>query len=152
MPTLDVTLTIVPEPRSRIWDTTARVTPITPKVFVSKTCRITSSGVASSAEKRPIPALLTRTSICPNRAIPSATALATLVGSVTSSAVTSSRSLASNSVGLGDRMVAITFQPRARNIAALALPKPEEHPVIRTVEVMCFSMARKTSPFDSDVL
>ena len=42
MPALEVTLMIVPDPRSRMWGEMARLTAITPKVFVSKTSLITS--------------------------------------------------------------------------------------------------------------
>jgi hypothetical protein len=67
MPALDVTLMIVPDWRWRMWGEMARLTTITPKVFVSNTSLITSSEVTSCAPNKPIPALFTTASIFPNR-------------------------------------------------------------------------------------
>lgn len=53
--TLDVTLTITPERRSRIRGMTACVIAITPKVLVSNTLRAVAIGDASSAPNEPMP-------------------------------------------------------------------------------------------------
>jgi len=61
-----------------------------------------------------------------------------LLGLVTSRDVTSNLSPSSKSRALGERIVAITFQPWSRNSAAEALPKPEEQPVIRTAFLISY--------------
>jgi len=99
---------IVPERRSRIWGMTACVIASVPNTLVSKTSRIIAMGVASKAPTTPMPALLTKTSIAPAAAIPSAM----LSGSVTSSARTRMRLESGNSPATGRRMVAITVHPR----------------------------------------
>jgi hypothetical protein len=82
---------------------------ITPKVLVSNTSRTVLSGVASNAPIRPMPALLTSTSMGPA----ASTTDAMLSGLVTSSARTRIRSDAGRSSDRGVRMVATTFQPRS---------------------------------------
>lgn len=63
--TLDVTLTITPDRRSRMCGMIAWHIAMTPNVFVAKTLRICAMGVASNAPTTPMPALLTSTSIGP---------------------------------------------------------------------------------------
>ncbi|AMU93674.1 hypothetical protein AOA14_03515 [Sphingopyxis terrae subsp. terrae NBRC 15098] len=67
------------------------------------------SGACSSAPNRPIPALLTRTSIGPAAAM----AAAMLSSSVTSSGSRRSRAEGSSGAAAGLRIVAITVQPPA---------------------------------------
>jgi hypothetical protein len=67
--TLEVTLTIVPARRARIWGMTAWHIAITPIVLVSKSWRTSAMGVASKAPTAPMPALFTNTSICPAASI-----------------------------------------------------------------------------------
>ena len=62
-----------------MWGEMARLTAITPKVFVSNTSLITSSEVTSCAPNKPIAALFTTASIFPNRSIPFAIALEMLL-------------------------------------------------------------------------
>ena len=124
MVTLDVTLTMTPPDLAlRICGMMARQVANTPKVFVSNISRTMVSGVASTTEARPIPALFTSTSIAPKAATPSAMALPMLSASVTSSG--SSFSLSedvANTLVSGRRIVAMTFQPRSRKSSAIALP------------------------------
>jgi hypothetical protein len=75
--------------------------------------------------------LFTTASMRPNRASPASMAARIVSGFSTSSAVTK---VPGSSWGV--RMVAMTFQPRAANSSAVALPKPDEAPVMRTVFFM----------------
>ena len=123
-----------PSPLLRICGRIARVTRMAPNRLVSNTSRIFSSLICSSKALPPRPALLTSTSISPNRSMPFATAASTLTLSVTSSRATNRLSNLFNSVSFsGVRMVAITFQPLAWKVCAAKRPMPEEHPVIKTV-------------------
>jgi hypothetical protein len=106
---LEVTLTIVPDRRVRNCGSTACVIAITPKVLVSNTSRMVDIGVASKAPNRPMPALLTRTSIGPL----ASSAAAIEAGFVTSSARMRIRSDRGSRSRSGVRMVATTFQPCA---------------------------------------
>ena len=105
--TLEVTLTMTPDRRSRICGMTVWVIAMTPKVLVSKTLRTCGIGVASKAPTTPMPALLTRTSIGPA----ASTAAEMLAALVTSSRRMRIRSERGRISSRGVRMVAITFQP-----------------------------------------
>jgi hypothetical protein len=88
MPAVEEIVTTRPERWRRITGRVARVTLTGPNRVVSIWAR-NSSGVSSS--KNPalkFPALLTSTSIRPNRSTPAWTAASALAGSVTSSATT----------------------------------------------------------------
>ncbi len=115
---LEVTFTTTPERRARNCASTAWVIAITPKVLVSNTSRVVAIGVASKAPNRPMPALLTSTSMGPL----ASSAAAMLAGSVTSSACTRSRSDGGKRSVCGVRMVAITRQPCARKWRAVSRP------------------------------
>ena len=106
---LDVTLMIVPDRRSRSWGRTARVMAITPKVLVSNTSRTVAIGVTSKTPARPMPALLTRTSMGPL----ASSAARMLAGEETSNGSTTARSSSGSSSFLGVRIVATTRQPWA---------------------------------------
>ena len=94
-----------------------------PNVLVSKISRTMLSGVASTIDPMPMPALFTSTSMAPKAAIPSLIAWSMLPASVTSSGSTFSRSdEPAKTPGSGRRMVAMTFQPRSRKSSAIALP------------------------------
>ena len=123
MVTLDVTLTMTPCPCLRICGMMARQAVITPNVFVSKSSRTVLSGVLSTTEPSPMPALFTQTSIAPWAATPVAIAFLMLRSSVTSSGSTVRRSEpAANTSGWGRRIVAMTFHPCCRKRLAVALP------------------------------
>jgi hypothetical protein len=77
----------------------------------------------------PPPALLTSASTGPARS----TARAMLSASVTSSGSMRDYSQAGSKSSRGLRMVAMTAQPRSRNILAVSGPKPDEAPVMRMV-------------------
>jgi hypothetical protein len=76
---------IRPLPCSRMCGSTARVIRIAPKTLVSNSARACSIELSSAAPATPTPALLTRTSIRPDRASTSRTTPATDSSSVTSS-------------------------------------------------------------------
>ncbi|KAG1311207.1 hypothetical protein G6F62_014471 [Rhizopus arrhizus] len=120
--TLEVTLIMTPSPRSRRWGMRAWLTAMTPKVLVSNTARNVAAGVASTAENRPMPALLTSASLQPKAWMPSRMARAMLASSVTSSSTTRKRSDGANRAGSGRRMVAMTFHPCCRKWLAVAWP------------------------------
>src|SRR2546429_6869209 len=125
-PASDVTFTIVPLPRSRIWGSTAWIMRTAPSTFVSNMRRIWSIGTRSIAPWMPKPALLTNTSTVPALATASAT---------DASSSTSRRSVwvtsRSSSVS-GRRAVASTSWPRFVSSTAAARPNPVEQPVMRT--------------------
>src|SRR4051795_13678797 len=93
-PRTELMLMIRPLPCSRICGSTARVIRIEPKTFVSNRARVCSIELSSAAPAMPRPALLTSTSMRPERPSTSRTPLATDTSSVTSSGrnVTASRS------------------------------------------------------------
>ena len=102
MAALDVTLMMTPWPCLRICGMMARQAANTPKVFVSNISRTVLSGVASTIDAMPIPALFTSTSMAPKAATPAAMALPMLSALVTSSGSTFSRSdVVANTVGIG---------------------------------------------------
>src|SRR3954463_730522 len=84
-PRTELTLMIRPPPCSRMCGSTARVIRIDPKTLVSKSARACSIELSSAAPAMPTPALLTRTSIRPDRSSTSRTTPATDTSSVTSS-------------------------------------------------------------------
>jgi hypothetical protein len=100
-----------------------------PRVLVSKISRTLSISTPSTAPSRPMPALLTSTSSGPA----ASTAARMLCASVTSSGRMRSLGDAGSRSARGVRMVATTFQSRARKYLAISRPKPDEQPVIRTV-------------------
>ena len=84
-PRTELTLMIRPLPCSRMCGSTARVMRIEPKRLVSNRARACSIELSSAAPETPTPALLTRTSMRPDRWSTSRTAPATDSSSVTSS-------------------------------------------------------------------
>jgi hypothetical protein len=96
-----------------MWGEMARLTAITPKVFVSNTSLITSSEVTSCAPNKPIAALFTTASIFPNRSIPFAIALEMLLR------LRDVEGRDQQLIPVVERIVAITFQSRARKCAAV---------------------------------
>ena len=84
-PRTELTLMIRPLPCSRMCGSTARVIRIAPKTLVSNSARACSIELSSAAPATPTPALLTRTSIRPDRSSTSRTTPATDSSSVTSS-------------------------------------------------------------------
>src|SRR5215217_296745 len=124
---------MMPAFRSRNCGSTAWVTRMVPKALVSKSDWAMSIGVPSRAFSQPIPALLTRTSIGPAAAM----ACCTLSSLVTSSGRTVRLSEAGRRSRRGERMVAMTFQPRSRKYFSVSRPKPEEQPVMSTVFMVC---------------
>ncbi len=87
-------------------------------MLVSNTSRTVAIGVASKAPIRPMPALLTSTSIGPL----ASSAAAMLSGLVTSSGSTRIRSDRGSRSSRGVRIVATTFQPSAWKWRAVSRP------------------------------
>src|SRR5690606_12652542 len=104
---LEVTFTIIPYWRARNCGSTACVIAITPTVLVSNTSRMMVIGVASKAPNKPMPELLTSTSIGPQ----ASSVAIMLSGLVASSDSTRNRDDGGKISSRGWRMVAITFQP-----------------------------------------
>ncbi len=113
-PATDVMLTMQPWRRTRISPTTALMHRSAPKKLVSIVSLKSSSEASSIAKPRPIPALLTSTSIGPNRRRASPNASVTDRSDVTSSASVLSASFSvcasaeRSGAASGRRIVAIT--------------------------------------------
>jgi hypothetical protein len=123
MPAVEVTLTITPDPRSRIAGRNAWIMRSEPYRFVSNMRRTSDRGVVSIAPSTPKPALFTSTSTGPGRASAAATEAA-----LETSRARVDATLRSSSVS-GRRAVATTSYPRAVSSVAVARPIPVEHPV-----------------------
>ena len=111
-------MTTTPDLRARNWGITACVIAITPNVLVSNTLRTWDIGVASKAPTKPMPALLTSTSIGPLASI----AAEMLSALVTSSGSTRRRSDRGKMPSRGFRMVATTLHPWAWKWRAVSSP------------------------------
>src|SRR3954471_7691904 len=127
---------------------TARVTVIGPKRVVS-ICERTCSVVSSS--KKPatkLPALLSNTSMRPNRSTAPAAAASALWASVTSRAVTSrfSCSPTAERTVSGVRPVATTLWPAAKAARANSTPMPRPAPVMSQVFVMSSKLDPRMAP------
>ena len=79
-PPTDDRFTTRPDRAARMYGRTARVTASRPNTLTSKSARASASEVSSTVPTRPRPALLTRTSIRPNRSIAASTAARHLLG------------------------------------------------------------------------
>jgi len=111
----------------------AFVVRIVPNMLVLTMRRICSSVSPSSAPARPYPALLNTRSVPPDPTTCFAT-LSIAPGSVTSSAISLRPEMSFSSFSfLGSRMEAMTLHPFDANSFAVALPKPEELPVMKIV-------------------
>ena len=116
-----------PLPRARMCGRTALVMRMTPKTLTSKTRWAWATELSSAAPAAPRPALLTRTSILPDRSITCPTAAWTDASLATSR----SRNLTpSTGVTLAVfRLVPATSKPASASARAAALPIPEDAPV-----------------------
>src|SRR5687768_2202583 len=112
-----------------MWGSTALVIRIRPKTLMSKTSLAWLIELSSPAPTAPTPALLTRTSIRPNRSITSSTRERT----DSSPATSRSRNVtpASGSAFAALRLVPTTAKPASARASAAARPIPEEAPVTR---------------------
>src|SRR3954452_15580725 len=126
-PRTELTLMIRPPPCSRMWGSTARVMRIEPKRLVSNKARAWSIELSSAAPETPRPALLTRTSMRPDRSSTSRTAPATESSSVTSSGRNTTPPCFSPGVAL--RLVPYTVNPAPTSALAAASPIPADAPV-----------------------
>src|SRR5215211_5188777 len=126
-PRTELTLMIRPLPCSRMWGSTARVIRIEPKTLVSNSARVCSIELSSAAPAMPKPALLTRTSIRPDRSSTSRTTPSTDPSSVTSSGrnTTPPRS----SPAAARRLVPYTVNPAPTSARAADSPIPADAPV-----------------------
>src|SRR4051794_19344807 len=123
----ELTLMIRPLPCSRICGRTARVIRIAPKTLVSNSARACSIELSSAAPATPTPALLTRTSIRPDRSSTARTTPATDWLSVMSSGRNTTPSRVSPAAAL--RLVPYTVNPAPRSARAAASPIPTDAPV-----------------------
>src|SRR5215217_5320370 len=126
-PNTELTLMIRPLPCSRICGSTARVIRIAPKTFVSNSARACSIELSSAAPATPTPALLTKTSIRPDRSSTPRTTPATDSSSVTSSGRNTTPSRVSPAAAL--RLVPYTVNPAPTSARAAASPIPTDAPV-----------------------
>src|SRR3954447_22854715 len=140
-PRTELTLMIRPPPCSRICGSTARVIRIEPKTLVSNSARACSIELSSAAPAMPTPALLTSTSIRPDRSSTSRNTPATDSSSVTSSGRNTTPPRFSPAAAL--RLVPYTVNPAATSACAAASPIPADAPV--TSATGCVSTAM-TSP------
>src|SRR3954452_4193733 len=117
----------LPRPRPRMCGRTALVMRMRPKTFTSNTRCAWATETSSAAPSMPSPALLTRTSIRPNRSITCWTTLLTDSSLVTSRA----RNVTPPPGVLPDtfRLVPTTSNPASARASAVALPRPEDAPV-----------------------
>src|SRR5215211_1564 len=126
-PRTELTLMIRPLPCSRMWGSTARVIRIEPKTLVSNSARVCSIELSSAAPAMPKPALLTRTSIRPDRSSTSRTTPSTDPSSVTSSGRNTTPPRSSPAAAL--RLVPYTVNPAPTSARAAASPIPADAPV-----------------------
>ncbi len=107
---------MAPRRRARIVGSTALIRATGPKKLVANSFATSATSASSIADRYPYPALFTSTSTAPNRSSAAATAPATAVGSVTSSASGSVVSgwVALNSVSESrSRAVTTALSPRS---------------------------------------
>ena len=124
---------------ARMWGRTALVMRMRPKTLTSKTIWSWATELSSLAPDEPTPALLTSTSMRPNRSITRPTAVAT-----DSSLVTSRSSSVTPRAGVAreaSRLVPMTSKPAATSASAVALPMPEDAPVTRATGCVAFIRA-----------
>src|SRR5215213_688471 len=140
-PRTELTLMIRPLPCSRMCGSTARVIRIEPKTLVSNSARACSIELSSAAPAMPTPALLTRTSIRPDRWSTSRTTPSTDPSSVTSSGRNTTPPRCSPAAA--PRLVPYTVNPAPTSARAAASPIPADAPV--TSATGCVSTAM-TSP------
>src|SRR5215213_9663543 len=126
-PRTELTLMIRPLPCSRMWGSTARVIRIEPKTFVSNSPRACSIELSSAAPAMPRPALLTSTSMRPDRSSSSRTTPATDPSSVTSSGRNTTPPRFSPAAAF--RLVPYTVNPAPTSARAAASPIPADAPV-----------------------
>ena len=111
---------------------TARVTSMRPKTFVSNCCLIWSSAASSTPPRSVYPALLTSTSIPPKARRAWSTAHADSSGRVTSATAASAFPLLASVIertASADRTTATTLSPRATAASTMARPIPRDAPV-----------------------
>src|SRR5215208_2274729 len=146
-PRTELTLMIRPLPCSRMWGSTARVIRIEPKTLVSNNARVCSIELSSAAPAMPKPAVLTRTSIRPDRSSTSRTTPSTDPSSVTSSGRNTTPPRSSPAAAL--RLVPYTVNPAPSSARAAASPIPPDAPVTsatRPVPIdICHSFSRLRS-------
>src|SRR3954454_12683648 len=121
---------------ARMWGRTALVMRMRPKTLTSKTIWSWATELSSLAPDEPMPALLTRTSMRPNRSITCPTAVATESSLVTSrsTSVTPRPGVAREASRLG----ATTSNPASTSATAVALPMPDDAPVTRATGCVAF--------------
>src|SRR5512133_2147076 len=112
---------------ARMWGRTALVMRMRPKTLTSKTIRSWATELSSLAPDEPMPALLTRTSMRPDRSSTSRTARATDTSSVTSSGRNTTPPRVSPAAAL--RLVPYTVNPAPSSARAAASPIPADAPV-----------------------
>ena len=118
---------IRPAPWARMCGNTAFVIRMRPKTLTSKTLLSWAMELSSAAPALPRPALLTRTSMRPNRSITCWTTVLTESSLVTSRSrnVTPSRGFSREVL----RLVPITWNPAPTRASEAAFPIPEDAPV-----------------------
>src|SRR5215211_2263327 len=126
-PRTELTLMIRPLPCSRMWGSTARIIRIEPKTLVSNSARVCSIELSSAAPAMPRPALLTSTSMRPDRSSSSRTTPATDPSSVTSSGRNTTPPRFSPAAAF--RLVPYTVNPAPTSARAAASPIPTDAPV-----------------------
>jgi hypothetical protein len=126
-PKIDEMLMMRPLPCLRMCGRTALVIRMTPNTLMSKSFCVWAIEFSSLAPARPIPALLTSTSIRPNCAITASTAEATDSSRVTSRSMNVTPWLWSSPAVL--RLVPTTWNPASIKARAANLPRPELAPV-----------------------
>src|SRR5215218_10290858 len=132
---------------ARMWGRTALVMRMRPKTLTSKTIRSWATELSSLAPDEPMPALLTRTSMRPDRSSTSRTAPATDTSSVTSSGRNTTPPRVFPAAAL--RLVPYTVNPAPSSARAAASPIPADPPVTsdtRPVPIdICHSFSRLRS-------
>src|SRR6266568_3074902 len=118
-----------PLPRARMCGRTALVMRMTPKTLTSKTRWSWATELSSAAPAEPTPALLTRTSILPNRSITCPTTAWTDAPLATSRSRNPTPSAGVTFAAF--RLVPTTSKPASASARAAALPIPEDAPVTR---------------------
>lgn len=118
-----------PRPWARMCGRTSRTMRMTPKTLMSKTAWACATVLSSAAPIEPMPALLTRTSIRPNRSIICWTAAVAEVSLATSRSrkVTPSN----RTTREASRLVPTTSKPALTRASTASFPMPEDAPVTR---------------------
>lgn len=132
IPEVELTTIVQPERCLRMNGSTARVIFIVPKILVSICWRISFSDISSKYPSNPYPALLTSTSIRPNRSKAVSTDDFTCSSFVMSSLRVSRFGELPRvfSISSGLRAVATTLYPLSKASLAIAAPRPLFAPVI----------------------